>query len=694
MFSKVLIANRGEIACRIAATCRRLGIRTVAVYSEADAQAAHVAACDEAVCIGPAQAAQSYLNAARILQAARDTGAQAVHPGYGFLSENAEFAEACAQAGVVFIGPPPEAIRAMGLKAESKRLMQTAGVPLVPGYHGAAQDDALLAAEAARIGYPVLIKASAGGGGKGMREVLAAADFPAALASCRREAKAAFGNDAVLIERLVRNPRHIEIQVFADTHGKTVALFERDCSLQRRHQKVVEEAPAPGLRDAQRAELAQAAVAAAQAVGYVGAGTVEFIAEGDGQGGIRGFYFMEMNTRLQVEHPVTEMITGQDLVAWQLRVAAGGALPAAPLQPHGHAVEVRLYAENPRAGFLPSTGRLARFALPPHVSFEIGTDLQGQPARLRVDSGVREGDVITPHYDPMIAKLIAWGETREQALARLAGALAAVRVVGPDTNAAFLLRLLQSPAFAAGRMDTGLIARELDTLLASPLSADQICMAAACAQLEAERARQTTDPWSARDGWSNGAMPPRRLRWNLGGQATVDARLQRAGGHWMLALGDASPQPLHWHAAPSGAHELALAASWGDSALRAHVAHDPAAPERLHVFAQGGHGLAELHDAIALAASAGAGGDGSLAAPMPGRIAAVLVQPGQQVASGQPLVVLEAMKMEHTLQAADDGVVDAVLVAVGEQIQEGALLLRMREATAQADTPDTEDAAA
>ena len=628
MFSKVLIANRGEIACRIAATCRRLGIRTVAVYSEADAQAAHVAACDEAVCIGPAQAAQSYLNAARILQAARDTGAQAVHPGYGFLSENAEFAEACAQAGVVFIGPPPEAIRAMGLKAESKRLMQTAGVPLVPGYHGAAQDDALLAAEAARIGYPVLIKASAGGGGKGMREVLAAADFPAALASCRREAKAAFGNDAVLIERLVRNPRHIEIQVFADTHGKTVALFERDCSLQRRHQKVVEEAPAPGLRDAQRAELAQAAVAAAQAVGYVGAGTVEFIAEGDGQGGIRGFYFMEMNTRLQVEHPVTEMITGQDLVAWQLRVAAGGALPAAPLQPHGHAVEVRLYAENPRAGFLPSTGRLARFALPPHVSFEIGTDLQGQPARLRVDSGVREGDVITPHYDPMIAKLIAWGETREQALARLAGALAAVRVVGPDTNAAFLLRLLQSPAFAAGRMDTGLIARELDTLLASPLSADQICMAAACAQLEAERARQTTDPWSARDGWSNGAMPPRRLRWNLGGQATVDARLQRAGGHWMLALGDASPQPLHWHAEPSGAHELALAASWGDSALRAHVAHDPAAPERLHVFAQGGHGLAELHDEAAPTTAAG-GGNGSLAAPMPGRIAAVLVQPGQ-----------------------------------------------------------------
>ena len=694
MFNKILIANRGEIACRIAATCRRLGIRTVAVYSEADAQAAHVAACDEAVCIGPAQAAQSYLNAARILQAARDTGAQAVHPGYGFLSENAEFAEACAQAGVVFIGPPPGAIRAMGLKAESKRLMQAAGVPLVPGYHGAAQDDSLLAAEAARIGYPVLIKASAGGGGKGMREVLDAADFPAALASCRREAQAAFGNDAVLVERLVRNPRHIEIQVFADAHGKTVALFERDCSLQRRHQKVVEEAPAPGLSDAQRAELAQAAVAAAQAVGYVGAGTVEFIAEGDGQGGIRGFYFMEMNTRLQVEHPVTEMITGLDLVAWQLRVAAGEALPAAPARPHGHAVEVRLYAENPVAGFLPSTGRLARFALPPHVAFEVGADAQQRPAALRVDSGVREGDIITPHYDPMIAKLIAWGETREQALARLAGALAAVRVVGPETNAAFLLRLLQSPDFAAARMDTGLIARELDTLLASPLSAEQICVAATCAQLEAERARQTTDPWSARDGWSNGAMPPRRLRWRQDNRTPMEALLQRAHGGWRLALGEGAAQPLRWHAAPSGAHELHLAASWGDFALRAHVAHDPAAPKRLHVFAQGGHGIAELHDAITLAASAGAGGSGSLAAPMPGRIAAVLVRPGQQVAGGQPMVVLEAMKMEHTLHAADDGVVDAVLVAVGEQIQEGALLLRMRDATAQAATPDTEDAAA
>ncbi len=688
MFTTVLIANRGEIACRVAATCRELGIRTVAVYSEADARAAHVAACDDAICIGPAAAAQSYLDAARILQAARDSGAQAVHPGYGFLSENASFAQACTDAGVVFIGPPPAAIQAMGLKAESKRLMQAAGVPLVPGYHGVEQDDALLAAEAARIGYPVLIKASAGGGGKGMREVLAAADFPAALASCRREAKAAFGNDAVLIERLVRHPRHIEIQVFADTHGKTVALFERDCSLQRRHQKVVEEAPAPGIRPEQRAALAQAAVAAAQAVGYVGAGTVEFIAEGDGAGGIRGFYFMEMNTRLQVEHPVTEMITGLDLVAWQLRVAAGEPLPAAPQLPHGHAVEVRLYAENPAAGFLPSTGRLARLALPPHAAFRAGSD----PATLRVDSGVREGDAITPHYDPMIAKLIAWGETRAQALARMAQALGAVRIVGPDTNAAFLRRLVQSPAFMAGHMDTGLIVREQGTLLAETLAPEHAALAASCALLEAERAHQTLDPWSAPDGWSNGVLPARELHWQLATQGTqaLPARLMRsAEGGWGLALAASPPQPLQWHALPSGPNELALSIRWGEQTLRAHVVrqredrHDShaAKPARLHVFTPDGHAMLSLREA-GTHSPGGAAGNGRLSAPMPGRIAAVLVAPGQAVQAGQPLLVLEAMKMEHTLQAIDGGVIDAVLVAVGEQIQEGALLLRMRPADA------------
>ncbi len=693
MFSKILIANRGEIACRVAATCRTLGVRTVAVYSEADAEAAHVAACDEAVCIGPAAAAHSYLDGARILRAARESGAQAVHPGYGFLSENAAFAQACADAGIAFIGPPASAIHAMGLKAESKRLMQAAGVPLVPGYHGAAQDDALLEREAARIGYPVLIKASAGGGGKGMREVHRAADFGAALVSCRREAAAAFGNDAVLIEKLVANPRHIEIQVFADTQGDTVALFERDCSLQRRHQKVVEEAPAPGLNAAQRAELAQAAVAAARAVGYVGAGTVEFIAEGDEQGGIRAFYFMEMNTRLQVEHPVTEMITGLDLVEWQLRVAAGERLPAAPLAPNGHAVEVRLYAESPAAGFLPSTGRLARFALPPHVAFTHGADAVGRPAALRVDSGVREGDTITPHYDPMIAKLIAWGETRETALARMTQALETLRIAGPETNASFLHRLVQSPAFVGARMDTGLIAREQAALLDSDLSAEQAGLAATCALLEVERAQQTRDPWSQADAWSNGVLPPRHLRWTQDRHAPASAWLARAaGGGWLLGFGADEPHALHWHATPSGAGELSLSIRWGAQTLRCHVVQTGPALSRLHVFAHGAHAALAWADATSHAAT-GHGGPARLTAPMPGRIAAVLVQAGQTVEAGQALVVLEAMKMEHTLQAADEGVVDAVLVRVGEQIQEGALLLRMQDAAELSESSETLDAA-
>ncbi len=681
MFSKILIANRGEIACRVAATCRRLGVRSVAVYSEADATAAHVAACDEALPIGPAEAAHSYLDAARILRAARDCGAEAIHPGYGFLSENADFARACAEAGVAFIGPPPAAIDAMGLKAESKRLMHAAGVPLVPGYHDAAQDDALLAAEAARIGWPVLIKASAGGGGKGMRAVHAADDFAAALASCRREAAAAFGNDAVLIEKLVANPRHIEIQVFADAHGRAVALFERDCSLQRRHQKVVEEAPAPGLTPAQRAALRDAAVAAAQAVGYVGAGTVEFIAEGDGAGGIRGFYFMEMNTRLQVEHPVTEMITGLDLVEWQLRVASGEPLPDAPAAPRGHAVEVRLYAENPRNGFLPATGVLSRFALPGHVAFCVGG--AAQPAALRVDSGVREGDRISPYYDPMIAKLIAWGPDRAQALARLRAALRDTRVAGVGCNTEFLGRLLAEPEFAAARMDTGLIGRAQDRLLAPALPLTSAALAASCALLEREQAAADSDPWSRRDAWSNGRLPPRRLRWALAGDE-VEVALTRGDGDWLLALGDGAPQPLRWHAADSGADELQLRITHGDAALRAHVAGDAAGG--CTVFADGAQGVVRLHLGDVHGAAGGAA-QARLSAPMPGRVAALLVAAGDTVKSGQPLLVLEAMKMEHTLHAADDGVIDAVLVAVGEQIGEGAALLRMRETEATETAP-------
>ncbi|MFP5411588.1 MAG: acetyl/propionyl/methylcrotonyl-CoA carboxylase subunit alpha, partial [Gammaproteobacteria bacterium] len=448
MFDKILIANRGEIACRVAATARRLGIRTVAVYSDADAGAKHVATCDEAYRLGPAPARESYLRADRILEIARHCGAQAIHPGYGFLSENEAFARAVQEAGLVFIGPPADAIAAMGSKSAAKALMEKAGVPLVPGYHGSEQDPAFLAGEAERIGFPVLIKASAGGGGKGMRIVERADQFAAALASCQREARNAFGDEHVLIERYVLRPRHIEIQVFADTHGNCVHLFERDCSVQRRHQKVIEEAPAPGMTAERRAAMGEAAVAAARAVGYVGAGTVEFIADQAGN-----FWFMEMNTRLQVEHPVTEMITGQDLVEWQLRVAAGEPLPKAQpeLSIDGHAIEVRLYAENPDKGFLPSIGTLKRLRLPDGESFAIGsaTSAGGASAGVRVDSGVREGDAITPHYDPMIAKLICHGRDRAEARLRMAGALARVQAAGVQTNAAFLSRLMRDQAFAA-----------------------------------------------------------------------------------------------------------------------------------------------------------------------------------------------------------------------------------------------------
>ncbi|WP_240989707.1 acetyl-CoA carboxylase biotin carboxylase subunit, partial [Cupriavidus taiwanensis] len=455
MFNKILIANRGEIACRVAATCRRLGIRTVAVYSDADAEARHVAFCDEAVHIGGAAARDSYLRADHIIEMAKETGAQAIHPGYGFLSENEAFAEACAAAGLVFIGPPASAIHAMGSKSAAKQLMEQASVPLVPGYHGEDQDPALLRREADRIGYPVLLKASAGGGGKGMRVVESGEGFEAALASVKREASASFGDDKVLVEKYLTRPRHIEIQVFADTHGNCVYLFERDCSVQRRHQKVLEEAPAPGMTEERRRAMGEAAVAAAKAVGYVGAGTVEFIANQDGS-----FYFMEMNTRLQVEHPVTEMITGQDLVEWQLRVAAGEPLPLAQeqLRIDGHALEARIYAENPDKQFLPSTGTLRFLRTPPAVQFMRGDGVDGNPhgpAGVRIDAGVREGDTISPFYDPMIAKLIVWGKDRDEALARMRQALAAYHVVGLSTNVAFLQRLVKSEAFRTADLDTG-----------------------------------------------------------------------------------------------------------------------------------------------------------------------------------------------------------------------------------------------
>lgn len=681
MFSKVLIANRGEIACRVAATCRRLGIRTVAVYSDADAHAAHVAACDEAVCIGPAPTAQSYLVAERILQAARATGAQAVHPGYGFLSENAEFAEACAAAGLVFIGPPPAAMRSMGLKAESKGLMQKAGVPLVPGYHGADQDADRLHAEADAIGYPVLIKASAGGGGKGMREVLASEEFDAALASCRREAQASFGNDAVLIEKLVSHPRHIEIQVFADRYGHTISLFERDCSMQRRHQKVIEEAPAPGLPEKMRRDMGMAAVAAARAVSYVGAGTVEFIVECNADAVPQKFYFMEMNTRLQVEHPVTEMVTGQDLVEWQLRVAAGETLPLGQpeVQGSGHAVEVRLYAENPQAGFLPAIGTLQRLALPAHVAFEVGA-AAGEPAPLRIDSGVREGDAITPHYDPMIAKIIAWGENRDHALARMRQALGQIRAAGVQTNVAFLQRLIADPDFASGAVDTGLIARRLDHLLATPaIALHMACAAVVAATLHRAQSHRGDDPWSAADGYTNGAAQQRELRMESPWGELACTVLYPAGAQplRLRAPGMAAAQPLHVHAVESGPQEIALDLTLGDQRWRGHVVRT--APLELMVFGGGEQVTLRLHDAAAEAADHHAGG-GRLTAPMPGKVLAVQVKAGDAVKAGQTLLVLEAMKMEHAILAPGDGTVAEVLYADGDLVAEGAELLRLEEA--------------
>ena len=482
MFRKILIANRGEIACRVIATAHRLGIATVAVYSDADAQARHVALADEAWPIGPAPARDSYLNIARIIDAARRSGAEAIHPGYGFLSENADFAEACARAGITFIGPPPEAIRAMGSKAAAKALMQRSGVPLVPGYHDEAQDAATLRAAAERIGYPVLLKASAGGGGKGMRIVEQPDALAAAIESAQREAAASFGDDRLLIEKYLTRPRHIEIQVFADTHGNCVSLFERDCSIQRRHQKVLEEAPAPGMDPARRRAMGEAAIAAARAVGYVGAGTVEFIAEGG------AFYFMEMNTRLQVEHPVTELITGQDLVEWQLLVAAGEPLPLTQdeLAISGHAIEARVYAEDPARDFLPSIGRLDHLRQP------------DETAHVRVDTGVRQGDAITPYYDPMIAKLIVWGEDRTAALRRLAGALAAYEVVGVHTNLGLLRGVATHPAFAGAELDTGFIARHAEVLLpdaaALPAETQRVVLAAAALAALADQRAQAEAP--------------------------------------------------------------------------------------------------------------------------------------------------------------------------------------------------------
>ena len=666
MFAKILIANRGEIACRVIRTARRLGVRTVAVYSEADADALHVQEADEAHRIGPAPARQSYLLPEAILAAARASGAEAIHPGYGFLSENADFAERCAQAGLVFVGPPPAAIRAMGGKSEAKALMAAAGVPLVPGYHGADQTPALLKAEAGRIGYPVLIKASAGGGGKGMKVATGPEEFEAQLASAKREAAASFGDDRVLIERYLDRPRHVEIQVFADALGNAVYLFDRDCSIQRRHQKVIEEAPAPGLPAPVRRRMGEAAVAAARAIGYVGAGTVEFLYDPDGG----AFFFMEMNTRLQVEHPVTELISGQDLVEWQLRVAAGAPLPLRQddLTPHGHAIEARLYAEDPDRDFLPQAGRLDYLAFPPcgpHV---------------RIDTGVRGGDVISTHYDPMIAKLIVWDVDRLAAVRRLRAALLETRVVGLATNTRFLTGLANHPAFAAAELDTGFIERHRADLLppTAPVPERVLALAALGVLLDRavrarEAARASSDPfspWARTDGWRLNDEAESALQFRDGGIDRPVSLVFRRDGY-RLTL-------------PGGAVVLARGELAADGTLEADLdgvrlsAVWVRRGADVTVFYGGGHRLT-LIDVVAEASDQEPPG-GLLTAPMPGRVVALLVEPGAAVERNQPLIVLEAMKMEHTLKAPQRGTVTGFRYGVGEQVEEGVTLVEFEPA--------------
>ena len=655
-FNRLLIANRGEIACRIARTAQRLGIQTIAVYSEADATARHVAACDEAIGIGGRTAAESYLRIDAIISAARQSGAQAVHPGYGFLSENANFADACERAGLIFVGPPAAAMRAMGSKSAAKTLMASAGVPLTPGYHGDDQQPQVLLAAADRIGYPVLIKASAGGGGRGMRRVDRREDFAAALVSCQRESVASFGDDRVLIEKYLLRPRHIEFQVFADSLGHCVHLFERDCSVQRRHQKVLEEAPAPGMTAERRAAMGHAAVMAANAVGYVGAGTVEFIVTQDGQ-----FFFMEMNTRLQVEHPVTEMITGLDLVEWQLKVAAGEALPLTQDQVSisGHALEARLYAEDPDRGFLPSIGRLVHFSMP-------------QPSRhVRIDAGVGQGDEITPYYDAMIGKLIVWDENRDAALQRMRQALTEFRLVGVANNVAFLGRLIATQSFTTVDLDTALIEREQATLFApSAEPTRNVWLAAAAATLlrsesKPNRSDQATSPWLAIDGWRLGSRSERHLVLRAReGEKIIRVRYQAAG--WELTFDGQSSSVV---GTLSGTWRLSLRV---DNASFEVTAFPTSAGE--HVFLAAECHLIAHIDPLATSPNAPAGPAG-LRSPMPGRVIELIATAGTEIKKGAPLLVLEAMKIEHTVVAPSNGTLRSFKVAAGEQVGEGVELV-------------------
>ena len=657
MFGKILIANRGEIACRVIKTARRMGIRTVAVYSEADARALHVERADEAYPIGPAPARESYLKIERILETARRAGVEAIHPGYGFLSENARFAEVCEAAGIRFIGPPASAIQAMGLKSAAKGLMTTSGVPVVPGYHGAAQDLDTLAAAAAETGYPVLIKASAGGGGKGMRIVNQPVDLAEAVASAKREAASAFGDDRLLLEKYLAQPRHIEIQVFADTHGNVISLFERDCSLQRRYQKVVEEAPAPGLDTGRRHEMGEAACAAARAIGYVNAGTVEFIVQGD------AFYFMEMNTRLQVEHPVTEAITGLDLVEWQLRVAAGEPLPrrAEQITFHGHAIEARVYAEDPAHDFRPSTGLISHLKAPLELA--------------RVDSGVRQGDSISVHYDPLIAKLIVWAPDRGTAIARLRGALAEYQVAGVTTNIPFLAAVAAHPAYRAGQLDTGFLERHAAELLPAAQAASREVLAAALLAVLADqrhkaekRAAASSDPWSP---WNQLSA------WRMNGAGYQDLVFTDENATVPLRVFPRRDGTFHVEF-PDGPREIREqeygrfldGVKIGASAVLQGT--------QVTVFAAGAaHNLSLIDPWAPRGIEEDAGG--RLTAPMPGRIVQVMVQKGAEVQRGAPLLILEAMKMEYTIAAPADGHIAEVRYSPGDVVEEGAELIKFAE---------------
>ena len=659
MFSKILIANRGEIACRVMRTCKRLAIATVAVHSSIDARALHVELADEAYEIGGPRPVESYLRGDRIIEVARACGAEAIHPGYGFLSENEDFARSVEAAGLVFIGPTPEAIEKMGLKDRAKAIMEKAGVPVVPGYHGESQDDALLAREAAKVGFPLLIKAVAGGGGKGMRLVSAPGEFEAQLASARREAKNAFGDERVLLERFVQGPHHIEFQVFGDTHGHYVHLFERECSIQRRHQKVLEETPSPFLDDAMRSAMGEAAVAAARAIAYRGAGTIEFIAGAD-----RRFYFMEMNTRLQVEHPVTEMITGQDLVEWQLRVAAGEALPLsqAQIQTAGHAIEVRLCAEDPANGFLPETGTIGVMRAP----------VEGDDVRL--DTGVRQGDTVSVFYDPMIAKLIVWGDERAEAARRMQGALAQTTLLGVTTNLAFLERVVRHPAFLAGDTDTAFIERHHDALIPpqSELPIEALVAAAGRVLLD-ERgaaAARASSPWNDTGGWRLNRPSRRHMEFLRadGERVEIDALM---GDGFADVTVDGKSHRVTLSAQADDRLQLSLD---GETcvASTARLGND------LSVVTPQGRFELQRIDPFAYE-PADSMPDARLTALMPGRVVKVIAAAGDAVKKGQALLILEAMKMEHTVLSPRDGVIERVAFAENDQVPADAVLFAFRE---------------